>query len=284
MYKIFIISDTHGLNDELFEKIKMSEFNLSDENNFLIFSGDMVDQNIDINKTDLLLENLFNLIDKNKNIVYLTGNHERIISEKGNSKFSERLKQLPIAAITENIFTCHGWINPKWKISEHRNKKDYSLDPIISYGDIINGSPASIYIRKKLNTDFFGYTEFGQYEDLLLKKYPNYIFVFGHYFNFFWDFEKIRGIHYFQYADELKKFNNGEPSLIDAVVEEYDYSKPYINKYKNIYAIDLYTKCYSQNLPYHIKFVQFNSLNKPIPIYEDDKRYLDEIIKDNFNK
>ncbi|MGL4950620.1 MAG: metallophosphoesterase [Mycoplasma sp.] len=281
-HSTFIISDTHGLNNELFETINNCGFEFGNENHTLVLAGDIVDIHIPAEETDVLLSKIFDLLDKYDNFIYLIGNHEETIGERGISKFCERIKKLPVALTTENIFTCHGWYNPKWKIKEHQNKMDDSLDPILAFGDMLTGSPASIYIRQKLNTDFFGYKTFEEYENLLLEKYPNHKFIFGHYFNFFWDFEKIRGIHYFQFGDELKKFKNGEKSLLGDVINEYDYSKPYINKHKNIYGIDLYTKSYMLDLPYYLNVLRFESENKPVLIYKDEDKYLSEIIEENF--
>ncbi|MGL4948424.1 MAG: metallophosphoesterase [Mycoplasma sp.] len=283
MNKIFVISDTHGLNEDFFKVIETSEFDANNNSHTLVLNGDIIDQFLDIDLMDSLLIKIFSWIDTHDNIVFLSGNHERNFISK-TKIHKERLLNLPVIFMTDNIFICHGWFNPMWKVSEHNNKVDYRLKtkqvPLVGYGDVINGSPAAIFTREKLKTDFFGYKSFEEYEIKLMQMYPNHIFIFGHFFNFMWNYEPTKGMHYFEYRDELDKFNNNKQSAIQDISSNYDYSKPFISKHQKIYGLDLYTKCYMIGLKHHINIFSFKSYGNNHIIYENDDRSLEEILKD----
>lgn len=258
MIKIFVASDVHGKFVELWERFISDGFIPDDKTNLIVLNGDIVDAYDSIHQQIEQLRTIQNYINKYKNIIYIKGNHEAQIKLDDDS-LQLFIDKLPVAYVNDNLFICHGWFNPKWTIAEHKNKIMQDDYPISNFGEIYHGSPQNIIARQKLNKDFFGYRTFDEYEKTLMELYPKHKFIFGHFFNFMWSYEKCNHMHYFIYRTEIRKLEQGLDNLISTMVQEFDYSKPFISANDKIYCIDVFTKCFRYNLPYYLCILQFNS-------------------------
>lgn len=258
MIKIFVASDVHGKFLELWEHFISDGFMPGDKTNLVILNGDIIDANDTCQDQTNQLNIIRDYINKYKNIIYIKGNHE-VLLKLDDKDLQSFINKLPVAYINDNLFICHGWFNPKWTIAEHKNKIMQDDYQSANFGDIYHGSPQNIIVREQLNKDFFGYYTFDQYEQTLIELYPSQKFIFGHFFNFLWSYEKCKHLHYFLFQEELQKFKLGSDNLITTMVKEFDYSKPYISKHEKIYCIDVFTKCFKLDLPYYFCILKFNS-------------------------
>lgn len=267
MINIFIASDVHGKFDELWNFLINQGFVPGNKNFLLILNGDIIHDKDNILRIEKQIKNIENKINKYKNILYLKGNHEASVEFKY-KKLKNFISKLPIAFINNNIFVCHGWFNPKWNVSEHKNKRllDYNFS---HYGDIYHGSPQNIILREKLFTDYFGYKNINEYELALKLHYPNHIFIFGHYHNFLWSYEECKSLNYFMFIEEANKLMESKDNLISKMCDNFDYSKPYISPLGNIRCIDVFTKCHLLNLKYYFYVDKFISENNFKIAYED---------------
>lgn len=256
-YKIFIISDVHGKWFDLWNYILESGFDPKSKNHVLVLNGDLIDYNDTTEFNEPILTDIFAKVDFYKNIVYLKGNHELKYADQSKTH-NQRLKTLPLIFTTSNLFVCHGWFNPYWDVQQHQNSQHPQLN-ITNFGTLLDGSPACIFNRMRLKNKYFEYADFDSYESALIKNYPNYTFVFGHYFNFLWSYKKTLGLNYQEVKLELSKLMNNEPSLITEMTQEFDYSKPFISRNKKIYCIDVFTKAHKYNLKYFFYVQKFEA-------------------------
>lgn len=100
--------------------------------------------------------------------------------------------------------------------------------------------------------DYFGYRNLQEYEERLVEKCPCHTFIFGHCFTFLWDYKPAIRLNYYTTTEEIQKAQKGEPNIISDVLEKYDFDKPYISPLGKIRCIDVFTKSFLFDLPYHI--------------------------------
>lgn len=256
-YQFFITSDVHGKWFELWDYILKSGFDPENEYHVLVLNGDLIDYNNNADFNEPILCDIFKKIDKYPNIIYLKGNHELNYANQ-DLTHCQRLKTLPMIYTTKNLFICHGWFNPHWEINQHINRMHPQLN-IANFGTLLDGSPACIFNRMRWHSDYFGYTSFELYEESLIRNFPDHTFVFGHYFNFLWSYEKTLGMSYQEVKAELNKLMDHQPNLITDMTNEFDYSKPFISANKKIYCTDVFTKAHLYKLPYYFYVQRFES-------------------------
>ncbi len=250
---------------EAWEYVLSRGFEPGNDGHILILNGDMVSKELPINQNEQILRFLSQLLDRYSNIKMILGNHElSLLKPKYNLSLDclEFIKSLPQALVNKELFICHGWFNPKWKIENHFGMRE---DDNRS-GEMVSGSPSYIWNKQKNNKSYWGYDSLEEYVAELQKKYPNKKFIFGHAPNFLWNYKPAQGITYSAIKEAFINFKKPD-SLFQKLLKEYDYSKPFIDPTNTIYCSDVFTKIWLFGEKYYFLVFEFN-VNTDFVIYK----------------
>lgn len=248
--EIYVCSDVHSKFDELITQAIEKGWKPKDKNTLLVLAGDIIEATLPLKEIEGLAIRIHNFIQENKNVVWLKGNHEDRV-KSASEILKQILEPLPIIFKSKDLFICHGWFNPNWTIKEHQNK----IKPNVKFGmsgTILEGAPQNIIMWETYDDDYFGYRSLKEYEERLIEKFPHHTFIFGHYFTFLWDYEPAIRLNYYTTTEEIKKAQEGKQSIIADALEKYNFDKPYISPLGKIRCIDVFTKSFLFDLPYHI--------------------------------
>lgn len=261
---MFVISDTHGLVNEMWEYILKNGYEPDNENHLLILNGDMIDKTDDVETLMSDLTDLRKYISGCKNVIYILGNQEIAVIDKLAGDNIEFLKKQNMVFKNDDFIIVHGWFNPRWSVKEHFEKNFFDGEQTI-FGDLVNGSPVHINTYQNKGLEYFGYTKISDYFSELEK--ISQTLIVGHTWSFLFDVEKCFGWDYKRLMEEVNNINT-DGSILKRVFENYDFDKEFVSKNKKLICSDICTKKWRFGFEKQFKLLSFYTNFNNIELFD----------------